>query len=163
MTINFVQLRLAERADFDVIRKLMFDFDRMAYEAQKGWVKPPHRSELTEAQFSGWLGDRQTRLVVALLKNVIVGFSRVEVQERPESRTDPTLLILKIHDIIVHAKERRRGVGALLFEDISALAKHFDIDRIELSLPQFNEGAARFFEAQGLKPLAHIMGREAAR
>jgi len=163
MTINFVQLRLAERGDFDVIRSLVYDFDEIGYEAAKSWVKPPHRSELTETRFAAWLADRQTRLVVALLKDGIVGFSRVEVQERSENRTEPARLILKIHEIIVRAKERRRGVGALLFEDITALAKHFEIDRIELSLPHFNEGAARFFEAQGLKPLSRVLGRERER
>lgn len=163
MTINFVQLRLAERADFNVIRSLVYDLDEIGYEATKTWVKPPHRSELTEARFAAWLADRQTRIVVALVKDGIVGFSRVEVQERPESRTEPTRLILKVYEIIVRAKERRRGVGALLFEDINALAKHFDIDRIELTLSPGNEAAARFFEAQGLKSLACVMGRERER
>lgn len=160
MTINFVQLRLAERGDFDAVRSLLYDLDEIAYEAQKARVKPPHKSELTEARFAAWLDNRQTRLVVALLKDGIVGFSRVEVQERPESRTEAAQLILRIHEMIVRAKHRRRGVGALLFEDINGLARHFDIDRIELSLPNFSEGAARFFEKQGLKLLTRVMGRE---
>ena len=160
MTINFVQLRLAERGDFDAVRSLLYDLDEIAYEAQKARVKPPHKSELTEARFAAWLENRQTRVVVALHKDGIIGFSRVEVQDRPETRTEPTQLILRIHEMIVRAKHRRRGVGALLFEDVSALATHFDIDRIELALPNFNEGAARFFEKQGLKTLVRMMGRE---
>jgi GNAT superfamily N-acetyltransferase len=160
MTINFVHLRLAGREDFEPVRSLLYDLDEIVYEAMKARVKPPHKSELTEARYAAWLTDRQTRLVVAILKDGIVGFSRVEVQERPESRTEPARLILKVHEMIVRAKERRRGIGALLFEDVSALAKHFEIDRIELALPHFNEGATRFFEAQGLKPLSRILGRE---
>jgi GNAT superfamily N-acetyltransferase len=160
MTINFVQLRLAKRGDFDAVRSLLYDLDEIAYGAQKAHLKPPHKSELTEARFAAWLENRQTRVVVALLKDGIVGFSRVEVQERPESRTERAALILRIHEMIVRAKQRRRGVGALLFEDISALAAHFDIDRIELALPHFNEGAARFLEKQGLKPISRILGRD---
>lgn len=160
MTINFVQLRLAERGDFDAVRSLLYDLDEINYEAQKPHVKPAHKAELNEARFAAWLENRQTRLVVALLKDGIVGFSRVEVQERPETRTEAPRLILRVHEMIVRAKHRRRGVGALLFEDINALAKHFDIDRIELALPHFNEGAARFFDSQGLKPFCRVLGRE---
>lgn len=162
MAISFVQLRLAERGDFDAVRSLLYDLDEIAYAAQKARVKPPHKSELTEARFAAWLGNRQMRLVVALLKDGIVGFSRVEVQDRPETRTEPAQLILRVHEIIVRAQHRRRGVGALLFDDVSMLASHFAIDRIELALPHFNEGAARFFEKQGIKPLVRIMGRERA-
>lgn len=160
MTINFVQLRLAMRDDYDVIRSLVYDLDEMAHDKANMGVKAPQRSELTEARFAAWLADRQMRLVVALLKEGIVGFSRVEVQDRPESRTEPARLILKVHELIVRTRHRRRGIGALLFDDITTLARHFDIDRIELCVPQFNEGAMRFFGERGLFPLTCTMARE---
>ncbi len=88
----------------------------------------------------------------------VVGFLACFVGEG-ELASDPRELT--VHDLVVTARARRRGVGRRLLAAARAFAAERGIRRVVVSVLAANELAATAYRAMGLRPVALVLELEA--
>ena len=97
------------------------------------------------------------RLFVARLEGDCVGYAVVRDviwQETPLAYGSRSLMVDQMAVSIAH---RRQGIGRLLMERIRAEAARREAQCVEMLVHSNNEGARRFYEAQGFVRVLDIM------
>lgn len=103
------------------------------------------------------LSGNDGKLFVARLKGDCVGFVIVRDVNWPDTASAYGSKSLMVDQIAVSSAHRRRGIGTRLMELVRAEAARRGADCIELLVASDNEGARRFYEAQGLARFHDIM------
>lgn len=96
-------------------------------------------------------------ILVAERDGIICGFACVQYVDKPEN---PYMVARKFYDVDefgVDEKFRRQGVATELIEYIRSDAKRLGMNRVELNMWEFNEGALAFYEAVGFKTYRRYM------
>lgn len=92
-------------------------------------------------------GDRYT--FVAEVDAEPVGYVTLERQQRAAHTFSFARDRLYVHQVGVHPRHRRRGVGRALMSRVDALARELGISEVALDSWSFNTDAIRFFETLG--------------
>jgi GNAT superfamily N-acetyltransferase len=79
----------------------------------------------------------------------LVGYASIELQRRPANPFTNARDRLYVHQVGVHPRHRRHGVGRALMSRVDALAKELGVSEVSLDSWSFNAGALRFFESLG--------------
>ncbi|MCR5681230.1 MAG: GNAT family N-acetyltransferase [Clostridiales bacterium] len=106
-----------------------------------------------EEIFRQTVNDPAWRCAVCEADGEIAGFLFAWVRRLHDHRNMRDADILLLDDICVGERFRRHGVGRALFAYAEAAAEEAGCSRIELSLWSFNEDAAAFYRAMGLRPM----------
>ena len=112
----------------------------------------------TEDELTAILRDEKMPVLVAVDENDRVcgyAFSVLEEVKDDASLTDRKSLY--IDDICVDESERGKHIGKTLYEAVLALARERGCYHVTLNVWNLNEGAMRFYEKCGMKPLKVTM------
>ena len=101
-----------------------------------------------QERFDQCVADRQ--LYVAKIEGNVVGYVNVRIHDRNHNGAVPARFML-IDEIAVHEAARGHGIGTEMMADIRALAKAFGCTHLKLGVYPQNEGAIRFYEANGFQ------------
>ncbi len=106
----------------------------------------PWPAELLAAYF----GDPRALILVAEDPEIVGFLIAREESALWGSRT------LHIHDLAVDPNHRRRGAGSALLAELIAVASGRGVPRIRLEVRVTNEGARRFYNAHGFRPVRRL-------
>ena len=90
-------------------------------------------------------------------ENAVLGYTFCEIQETKEDTSLHSRKTLYIDDLCVDKNARGQHVGTALYDYTVDFAKSISCDSITLNVWDFNEGARKFYEKCGMKPLKTIM------
>ena len=111
-----------------------------------------------EDELRSILADEKTPVLVAVDEtDRVLGYSFAVLEEVLD---DPSLVDRKslyIDDICVDECERGKHIGTLLYEETLALARREGCYHVTLNVWALNEGAQRFYERCGMRPLKTTM------
>lgn len=87
----------------------------------------------------------------------ILGYICIKIIIESESFSKYARKELYIEDLCVDEKHRHQGIASKLFEYVKELAKEKGCGYLTLNVWKLNEGAQKFYEKMGMKPLKIIM------
>ena len=90
-------------------------------------------------------------------ENDVLGYTFCEIKETKEDTSLHSRKTLYIDDLCVDKNARGQHVGTKLYDYTVDFAKSIDCDSITLNVWEFNEGARKFYEKCGMKPLKTVM------
>ena len=110
----------------------------------------------TKEEFDKILKDKETILLVAKEKNIIIGFILATIVKK-EGRHTIFKKTLHINTIGTKKANQNKGVGTSLINEIKIIAKKHKCDNIDLSVWSLNENAMSFYKHNGFKSQKIIM------
>ena len=113
------------------------------------WFKPFDRMAALEGQ-RFLLSRDGAQMFVARVDGVCLGYALVCERVREENAFRYASRSLVVDQMAVSNTHRRQGIGTLLMDRVRAEAAERGIQRVELNVYSDNDGARRFYEAQGL-------------
>lgn len=140
--------RFAQAGDLDQVNELRRQVNELH---AKG--KP----EIFRAEFSPEFRDFIRTIFADPLKRILVcerggaicGFAVLSRIIRPENPVKRAAEYLDVDEFGVDEACRRQGVGSEMLAAIRDYAKSEGLDRVELNMWEFNQGALAFYEAEG--------------
>lgn len=126
------------------------------------------RPDIFRAGFSDELRDHiykqfdsgEFAVIVASADDRIVGFAVTTVVHKPLSPYNNARSFYRVDEFGVDEAHRRMGVATALIEYIKDDAKAKGLDRVELDMWEFNQGALAFYEAAGFTTYRRYMEME---
>lgn len=123
------------------------------------------RPDIFRAGFSDELRDHiyeqfdsgEYAVIVAIADDRIVGFAVTTVIHKPLSPYNNARSFYRVDEFGVDEEYRRKGVATALIAYIKDDAKGKGLDRVELDMWEFNEGALAFYEAAGFRTYRRYM------
>ena len=91
------------------------------------------------------IADQNAVIFIAEMQNEIIGLAYAYVRTIPELAIRIPCRAGEVDQLIVHEKYRRCGVGKALMKRIDQWAGQMKLDRLELSVWNFNEAAREFY------------------
>ncbi len=101
---------------------------------------------------SGVLADPNMVIFIAETRNRFIGLIYAYVRLIPDVPIRIPRRVGEVDTIIVKEKYRRHGVGKALMEKAHEWAGHMKLDRMELSVWDFNKGAQEFYRELNYEP-----------
>lgn len=96
-------------------------------------------------------------IFVAERDGIICGFACIQYVDRSETPFMAARKFYSVDEFGVDEKFRRQGIATELIEFIRSEAKRLGMNRVELNMWEFNEGALAFYEAVGFKTYRRYM------
>lgn len=146
-----MQVRKATATDAAAISTVGSVVQQLHHEQRPDWFKPVRIEEL-EPFYVELLEDPEALAFIAEDESGPVGFILLKVTRRPETAITWPLTIVSIDQVAVVERVRRLGVAHALFQAVRDVANEVEAQRIHLTTWDFNTGAHRFFESEGLSP-----------
>jgi len=101
-------------------------------------------------QFKALLKDKEKPILIAeSAQGEVLGYAMCAVKR---VRGIPVMVerdFLWVDDLCVDENARGQGIGELLMEAVTSLARERGIEKIELNVVERNEGARKFYERLG--------------
>ena len=120
------------------------------------WFKPFERAAALDA-VRNMLLRHGARLFVARVEGVCLGYAPVQNRVRQENAFRYASRSLIVDQMAVADTHRRKGIGTLMMERIRGEAVRRGAQRVELKVYSDNDGARRFYEAQGFVRFQDVM------
>lgn len=141
-------VRQAKEDDFEQIHNLLLQLHNIHVEARPDIYKDvdPIDKKIYERD----LKDITKINFVAEKNNKIVGVCFAEIKKTITNDVMRDRTIINIRDLCVEVKERRKGIGKLLYDEVIKIAGRLKVDSVELMVWGFNEEAIRFYEKIGM-------------
>lgn len=149
-------VRLAKKDELERVNEIRKMVNDIHVSGRPDIFKAGFNEDLKNYIYEIWSAENKD-ILVAERDGIICGFACVQYTDKQEN---PFMYAKKIYDIDefgVDAKFRRQGVATELIKFIKADAKKRGMDRIELNMWEFNEGALAFYEAVGFKTYRRYM------
>lgn len=103
------------------------------------------------------LTNPKTPVYVATENDYVLGYAFCEIKEQEKTRNLYARKSYYIDDLCVDKSCRGKGVGRALYEYVLECAKREKCDSVTLNVWHLNEGALKFYEKVGMKPLKTVM------
>lgn len=97
--------------------------------------------------------------LIVQIDEKVVGFANCAILEVKDNPYRINKKFLKIEDIIVDEKYRRKNIATKLFQFLEDYARNHDLDYLELGVVEFNE-ARLFYEKSGFRTFMRIMRKD---
>lgn len=120
------------------------------------WFKPFDRAAALES-LRFLLSRDGAQMFVARVDGVCLGYALVCERVRQENAFRHASRSLVVDQMAVSKPHRGQGIGTLLLDRVRAEAAQRGVQRVELSMYRDNDGARRFYEAQGFVRFQDIM------
>ena len=101
-------------------------------------------------QFRTVLLSSSTKMSVAEINNEIIGFVLAKQCNYHKHATIIDMPVIEIEKLFVNPMRRHNKVGTALFNEIISFAQVQHIDKIELTVWGWNNGAIEFYHKMGL-------------
>jgi len=156
-----MNIRQAVSADSLLLSSLSMDVQRLHAENHPDTFKMPHNDEYAVASFDEMLADPLTRIFIAEDEDgQALGYIKCQLVEREENPFTFAMRYLLVDQISVRPEAQGKGVGKALIEQSEALAREWNVSRIQLVSWDFNTGAHTFFEKMGFEKFSHRFWRD---
>ena len=142
-------IREATPDDYEGLCAVFSCVDALHREALPRTFQRPEGPFRTRAYFTAIIADEDTGLFVAERGERIVGLVHILIRETPALPIMVPCRFAEIDAVAVLEGERRSGVGRELVERAQEWAQTRGVDRIELLVWEFNQGAIAFYEKLG--------------
>jgi ribosomal protein S18 acetylase RimI-like enzyme len=147
-TIDII-VRVAQIEDLTSMQALFEIGDAYHRQAHPDIFKAPDNPDQTRGFIASLLTDPASAVFVAQREGRLIGV--LYVMEK-ESSFSPILVKRRyavIGNVVVHPAARRSGVGQALMEHAYEWAKARQLERVELNVWEFNQGARVLYEKLG--------------
>lgn len=152
MTVN---IRKALPSDAERISELLYQVAAVHHDGRPDIFKPASK-KYTDEEFEELISTDGYPVLVAECGGSVCGYVFCRVKSYETSVIQP-YKSLYIDDLCVDSSERGKGIGTVLFNAVTALAKELDCGNIELNVWEFNTPAMRFYEKMGMRTQRRFM------
>jgi len=143
-----IEVRAARLNDYPAISRLLLQIAQLHHEWRPDVFRPASQ-KYNSKQYKTMLKDKDAPILVAEnAQGQVLGYAMCKIF----STQNPVMVergYLYLDDLCVDEKARGQGVGELLMQAVTALAKERGLDKIELNAWECNEGARKFYEKLG--------------
>lgn len=149
-------VRLAKQDELERVNEIRKMVNDVHVNGRPDIFKAGFNEDLKNYIYDIWNAENKD-ILVAERDGIICGFACVQYVDKPEN---PFMNARKFYDIDefgVDIKFRRQGVATEMIQFIKSDAKKRGMDKIELNMWEFNEGALAFYEAVGFKTYRRYM------
>lgn len=99
--------------------------------------------------FNNCIADDTFRHYAAFEEGMACGYIQAQHIIRPESAFVTSYNYIHIHQLIVGNENRQKGIATALVDKVFAFACEMSIERIDLTVWNFNDAAHSFFQKTG--------------
>jgi GNAT superfamily N-acetyltransferase len=145
-------IRHAAEKDYAGLNALFEELDEYHRKTLPQIFRKPDGPARTSNFLSGVLADQNAAIFLAEIQGKIIGLVYAYIRSIPEIPIRIPCRAGEIDQIIVKQKYRRYGVGKALMEKIHQWAAQMKLDRLELSVWDFNREAQDFYQEMGYGP-----------
>jgi len=138
-------IRPAAETDYVGLNGLFEELDEHHREALPHVFRKPDGPPRTKDFLSGVLADQNAVIYIAETDDQIIGLVYAYVRSIPGIPIRIPCRVGEVDQIIVRQKYRRHGVGKALMQRVDRWACQMKLDRLELSVWNFNEEAREFY------------------
>lgn len=154
MSTLTIYVRAAGPEDFAAINHLVEQMDWLHIEWYPEYFQPqPHGETRPAAWLRTYVDRKDADILLAFDQAGLVGVSMVQVErpaDLPLLRHAPRVAI---HNLVVEAQQRGRGIGHELLRASQDWAEERGIFEVQLTVYESNEQARQFYEQEGFEPL----------
>ena len=152
-----MNIRRATKKDIAGINKLLYQVHRIHAEGRPDIFRLGNK-KYNDDELCAIIADDNTPIFVAVNEEEkVLGYAFCIYQE---TKGNPSLCDRKtvyIDDLCVDATERGQHIGTALYDYVKEQAKSEGCVAVTLNVWCLNEGAMRFYEKCGMKPLKVVM------
>ena len=149
--LNF-SIRQATEKDFAELNALFEEIDEHHRKALPRIFRKPDGKARSYDFLRGVLADPNAIIFIAETQSLIIGLVYAYVRLIPENPIKVPCLAGEIDQIVVRQGYRRYGVGKALMQRIHQWAGEMKLERLELSVWNFNGEAQEFYQELGYEP-----------
>jgi len=117
--------------------------------------KMPQNDDFAVQFFDEMLTDPLVRIFIAEEDGQALGCVLCKLVEWEENPFTVAMRYLLVDQISVRPEAQRKGVGKVLIEQAKALAREWNVSRVQLDSWGFNTNAHAFFETMGFEKFNH--------
>ena len=141
-------IRPTRKEDWPAIARLLVQIAALHAELRPDVYRPARKYD--QKQYNKLLKDREKPILVAVdARGEVLGYAMCQIVRR---RGIPVLVersYLYVDDLCVDENCRGQGIGELLMQAVTDLARELGLRKIQLSVNEHNEGARKFYERLG--------------
>ncbi len=152
-----MNIRRAKRADTDRLNELLFEVGALHAEGRPDIFRKGAKKYTDEELFAIIDNDLTPIFVAVDEDDCVMGYAFCIYEEMKDSILLHDMKALYIDDLCVDGTKRGLGIGRALFEHVLNEARNAGCYHITLNVWKLNEGALKFYEKCGLKPLKTVM------
>ena len=145
-------IRQAAKKDFAEMNALFEEIDEHHRKALPQIFRKPDGPARSLDFLQGVVADQNAVIFVAETQSLIIGLVYAYLRSIPENPVKIPCRVGEIDQLIVRHEYRRCGVGKALMERIHQWADQMRLERLELSVWNFNKGAQDFYQELGYEP-----------
>jgi len=150
-----MKIRQAVSTDGLLLSSLSMDVQRLHAEHHPDIFKIPQNDGFAVQFFNEMLANPLVRIFIAEEDGQALGCVLCKVVEREENPFTVAMRYLLVDQISVQPEAQGKGVGKALIEQVKALAREWNVSRVQLDSWGFNTNAHAFFEKMGFEKFNH--------
>jgi len=112
---------------------------------------------MSESYFRELLEGTKTEILIAKIKEEVVGFAVMELDESPSFDSLVPRKFAYMNDFGIKNSYQRNGIGKVLFEACLEWSKNKDATSLDLNVWDFNKKAISFYESFGMETISRKM------
>lgn len=154
-------IRQALEKDVEKIGKLMYQIHKIHSDSRPDLFVVGDR-KLSDNELKTLIEDYKTKPIFVYTddKDEILGYIMCQYEDTGGKNALVARKVLYIDDFCVDEDARGQQIGTKLYNFVIEVAKNNGCQSITLNVWNFNEGAKRFYDRIGFKPLKTLMERK---
>ena len=145
-----MQIRIAVENDIPSINRLLYEAPVSTAQRRPDLFKADSK-QYTDEQLREIVNDTNRPVFVAEENGEIFGYAFCVFQKYPNDPFYTNVKTMRIDDICVDSRLRRRKIGTELFRFVVSFAKSLSCYNVTINVWACNQEALRFFDACGLR------------
>jgi len=152
-----MEIRRARRDDLDRLCDLLFEVGAVHAEGRPDIFRSGAKKYSDEELFAIIDNDETPIYVACDDTGYVTGYVFCIYEQTKDNILLHDMKTLYIDDLCVDKRLRGGGIGRALYEHVLRVAKDAGCYHVTLNVWRLNEGAMKFYEKCGLKPLKTVM------
>ena len=152
-----ITIRQAEVEDVENLYELFSPVDQMHREAHPEIFKQAEYPADIKDYYRACIQDQGSMIIIAMEEHKVIGGVICSLETAAEIPILVPRTVACIENITVSPSYRKKGVGRLLVEAVQDWANQWNATAIELTVWEFNQDAAMFYNELGFIPYRRRM------
>ena len=154
-----LDIRSAAAAEYERLSMLWKDVDHLHRQGLPYIFREPDEVWPNRSAVEALILGPDSTILVAETNNEIVGFVALLVRQVRRTPIRRERCYVEIDNMAVDPRYRRRGIGRALVRAAEVWAAQRGITVLQLNVYEFNDAAARLYEAEGFETVYRGMAR----